>query len=163
MVFHFYLFFTSIFCTNIHSLGGLGPFLGRPWAVLGRPGALLLRSWGDLGVVLGRLGSSWIVLGRSWAVLRYLGALLGRSWGDLGVVSGRLGSSWVVLERPWAVLGRLGALLHCSCFLKRKSFLWRPHNKIPGTKKRLARARDARVREPSLVFQKEKASYGDPT
>ena len=47
-----------------------------------------------------------------------------------------------------------------ACFSKRKSLLWRPHNKIPGKKKRLARARDARAREPSLVFQKEKAPYG---
>ena len=42
------------------------------WAL----GAVLGRSWGDLGAILGGLGA---VLGRSWAILGGLGAVLGRS------------------------------------------------------------------------------------
>ena len=37
-------------------------------------GAILGRSWGGLGMILGR---SWAVLGCSWAAL---GVVLGRSW-----------------------------------------------------------------------------------
>ena len=36
------------------------------------------------------------------------------------------------------------------------------HNKITGKKKRFARARDARARETSLVFQKEKSLLWRP-
>ena len=89
------------------SWGGFGEGLGR------RFGGVLGRSWGHLGVYLGRLRvcfgdvlgrlASWGVLGATWAVLvGVLGRLEG-SWGHMagfweplsGTVWGRIFWGWV--------------------------------------------------------------------
>ena len=65
------------------------------------------HAFGGLGVLLGRLGSSWPCAGASWGDL---GAILGRSWGVLALCWGILGSSWGGLGASWvALFGKVGA------------------------------------------------------
>ena len=71
---------------------------GRSW---GGPGAVLVRSWADVGWSWRILGGLGAILGRSWAVLGRLGAIVGRSWRGLG-----LGDLGTILGEPCALLGR---------------------------------------------------------
>ena len=94
--------------------------MARLGGVFGRPGCVLVASWGRLGPFGGRLERIYKNAQKPWenahfpgsegrlgGVLGHLGASWGRlgaSWGRLGRVLGRLGSSW----------GRLGDVLRES-------------------------------------------------
>ena len=111
-------------------LGPLCAVLGRSWGLCWRSGGGLGTYVGDLEMLLGLYGRSWVALGASigdlgctWAALgAYVGdlkPLLGlywRSWAALGAaVCGPgpllepmlsvLGRSWGLCWRSWAALG----------------------------------------------------------
>ena len=62
------------------------------WANLGRP-------WGQLGAILGHLGTSWTLYLE--AILAPLGANLGPSWAILGQLGSILGPTWAILGPSW--------------------------------------------------------------
>ena len=90
-------------------LGRSSGVLVRPWGVLGHLGVVLGRSWGDLGlVVFGNLGA---VLGRLGS--RFL-AKLAPGWGQDGAKMTQDGA-WVAILKPigelsWVLLVVLGAI-----------------------------------------------------
>ena len=94
-----------------HAFGGLGVLLGR----LGSSWPCAGASWGDLGAVLGRLGPVLghlgVILGRSWDVL---GRPFWPSWREDGAKLAQDGV-WVAILRPigelsWVLLVVLGAI-----------------------------------------------------
>ena len=116
------------------SWGHLGPSWARFGVILGHLGAILRRSWVDLGAILGPSWPTWGHLGRSWGHLGRSWGNLGQSWGDLGAALGAfwltwghlgpiLRLSWPFLGQYWAVLvrswGHLGAILGCLRLLLR--------------------------------------------
>ena len=101
-------------------MGDLGLPLGPMWAILG-------RSWASVGGPAALLGPLWAVLGRSWVLLGGPGALLASLWAVLG-------RSWGHCGQSWAALGALGKLKDAIFsekigFSEKCFFLEREHEK----------------------------------
>ena len=89
---------------------------------MGAFGSLLGQSWG----ILGALGRPWALLGRSWGALR---ALLGRSLGYFGGLGARFGIDFASISgRVGCDLGLVVSLVSSFCFvvvvLRIKKKLW---------------------------------------
>ena len=104
--------------------------MGAFWAVMGPSWRPRGRSWGDLGVLLGRLEPSEC---REEANAQILQKLKGKSmiWaysgppgGPLGGLLGRVGPSWRLLGRTWRYLGLSWAVL--EAILDHLGRTWRP-------------------------------------
>ena len=91
----------------LRSGGGLGTYVGDLELLLGLDG----RSWVAFGASIGGLGCTWAALGAYGGDLGPLLSLCKRFWAALGAYVGGLGRSWGLSLRSWPLLGPPKAVL----------------------------------------------------